>query len=291
MVEKRRAVDAVGPRTGHDVDDAARSVAEFGGIRAGQDLELAHGLLLKLLLGPPRIRSLLSKPSTIRLLATGRCPSTDSPEVSAAGSTVPAGGDAGRQRRQLDETPAVERQLLDVVRADDGGHGGLGGVDDGRAGLDPDALLDGVIPRAKTTSTSSPIRTARRSRTAGENPSCWARRSYSPGSSATTANWPSPSVVTSRTMLVARLRALIGAAASLNNVRGRLELPSLKEMEGLFVTEEGFVAEGVTSNIFWVKDGVLFTPAIETGILPGTTRAFIIECAKFAGITVNEGFY
>jgi 4-amino-4-deoxychorismate lyase len=77
----------------------------------------------------------------------------------------------------------------------------------------------------------------------------------------------------------------------LNNVRGRLELPSLKELEGLFVTKEGFVAEGVTSNVFWMKDGVLCTPAIETGILPGTTRAFIIECAKSAGISVNEGFY
>ncbi len=77
----------------------------------------------------------------------------------------------------------------------------------------------------------------------------------------------------------------------LNNVLGRLELPSLKEMEGLFLTEEGFVAEGVTSNIFWMKGGVLFTPDIKTGILPGTTRAFIIECAKSAGISVNEGFY
>ena len=52
----------------------------------------------------------------------------------------------------------------------------------------------------------------------------------------------------------------------LNNVRGRLEVPSLKELEGLFVTVEGLVAEGVTSNIFWVKNGELFTPAIETGI-------------------------
>ncbi|WP_318617517.1 aminodeoxychorismate lyase [Sporosarcina sp. YIM B06819] len=77
----------------------------------------------------------------------------------------------------------------------------------------------------------------------------------------------------------------------LNNVRGRLELPSLKDMEGLFLTNEGFVAEGVTSNIFWVKDGELFTPAIEMGILPGTTRAFIMELARSAGIVVNEGCY
>ena len=69
----------------------------------------------------------------------------------------------------------------------------------------------------------------------------------------------------------------------LNNVRGRLELPSLKELEGLFLTEEGYVAEGVTSNVFWMKDGTLFTPSIETGILPGTTRAFMIELARSVG--------
>ncbi|MBE1556148.1 aminodeoxychorismate lyase [Sporosarcina limicola] len=77
----------------------------------------------------------------------------------------------------------------------------------------------------------------------------------------------------------------------LNNVRGRLELPSLKEVEGLFVTAEGFVAEGITSNVFWMKDGELYTPAIETGVLPGTTRAYLIRLAQSIGIDVNEGFY
>ncbi len=77
----------------------------------------------------------------------------------------------------------------------------------------------------------------------------------------------------------------------LNNVGGRLELPSLKEMEGLFVTKEGFVAEGITSNVFWVKDNHLYTPSIETGILPGTTRAFILKMAKDLNMQVSEGFY
>ncbi|CAM3256759.1 aminodeoxychorismate lyase [Filibacter tadaridae] len=77
----------------------------------------------------------------------------------------------------------------------------------------------------------------------------------------------------------------------LNNVRGRLEVPSLKEVEGLFLTEEGFVAEGITSNVFWVKRGELFTPSIETGILSGTTRALVIEHAQSTGIHVNEGLY
>lgn len=77
----------------------------------------------------------------------------------------------------------------------------------------------------------------------------------------------------------------------LNNVRGRLELSSLKEFEGLFQTEEGFVAEGITSNVFWIKNGTLFTPSIETGILPGTTRTFVIGIARLLGIEVREGLY
>ena len=62
-------------------------------------------------------------------------------------------------------------------------------------------------------------------------------------------------------------------------------------MEGFFVTKEGFVAEGVTSNVFWVKDGELFTPAIETGILPGQHVHLLSSLRKSAGIVVNEGFY
>lgn len=77
----------------------------------------------------------------------------------------------------------------------------------------------------------------------------------------------------------------------LNNVGGRLELPSLKNFEGLFLTKSGHVAEGVTSNVFWVKEDCLYTPSIDTGILPGTTRAFMIKLAGRLGLKVEEGFY
>ncbi|WP_313237562.1 aminodeoxychorismate lyase [Sporosarcina ureae] len=76
-----------------------------------------------------------------------------------------------------------------------------------------------------------------------------------------------------------------------NNVKGRLELTSLKETEGLFVTSDGYVAEGITSNVFWVKQGQLYTPSLETGILPGTTRAFVIEMAGEIGLPIHEGLY
>jgi branched-chain amino acid aminotransferase len=49
----------------------------------------------------------------------------------------------------------------------------------------------------------------------------------------------------------------------------------------------GFVAEGVGANFFYEKDGKLFTPA--TGnILPGITRATVLELCDELGIEVEE---
>jgi len=76
-----------------------------------------------------------------------------------------------------------------------------------------------------------------------------------------------------------------------NNVRARLELPSLAEQEGFFLTVNGHVAEGITSNIFWASEGELFTPSLETGILAGTTRDWVIREAGTLGLRVNEGLF
>lgn len=77
----------------------------------------------------------------------------------------------------------------------------------------------------------------------------------------------------------------------LNNIDGRLELPSLKEHEGIFLTADGHIAEGVTSNIFWVKNDCLYTPSVKTGILLGTTRQVIMDLAEDVGLTVAEGLF
>lgn len=77
-----------------------------------------------------------------------------------------------------------------------------------------------------------------------------------------------------------------------NNVLARFEVPSLAQTEGLFVTRFGIVAEGITSNIFWVKKRVLYTPSLSTGILNGITRRQVIMLAKELEMEVREGeFY
>jgi branched-chain amino acid aminotransferase len=47
--------------------------------------------------------------------------------------------------------------------------------------------------------------------------------------------------------------------------------------EALLVRSDGVVLEGPTCSIFWVRDGRLRTPALETGILASITRRVILE--------------
>ncbi len=76
-----------------------------------------------------------------------------------------------------------------------------------------------------------------------------------------------------------------------NNIAAKRELGTDPGKEGIFLTADGYLAEGVTSSLFWVKDGKLFTPMIETGILEGITRQFILRLAGRLGIPVEEGMY
>lgn len=51
---------------------------------------------------------------------------------------------------------------------------------------------------------------------------------------------------------------------------------------------EEIVTEGSSSNIYGIKDGVLYTHLANNLILNGITRQVIIKCAAEIGLTVNE---
>ena len=53
----------------------------------------------------------------------------------------------------------------------------------------------------------------------------------------------------------------------------------------------GHVAEAGAAAIFWVKNEVLFTPALETGCVAGVRRAQVIRAAKKAGVECYEGLF
>ncbi len=56
--------------------------------------------------------------------------------------------------------------------------------------------------------------------------------------------------------------------------------------EALLVGSDGTVLEGPTCSVFWVRDGRLQTPALETGILASITRRVILET-----LPVEEGSF
>ena len=47
--------------------------------------------------------------------------------------------------------------------------------------------------------------------------------------------------------------------------------------EAVRLNEHGHIVSACMANIFWLSEGTLFTPALSTGCLPGTTREFILE--------------
>lgn len=75
------------------------------------------------------------------------------------------------------------------------------------------------------------------------------------------------------------------------NIQAKLEANHVGAGEGLMLTEDGHVAECTGDNVFFVKDGVVNTPAAHLGILEGITRATAIEVLKEMGIEVNIGVF
>lgn len=81
---------------------------------------------------------------------------------------------------------------------------------------------------------------------------------------------------------------LIKSNNLLNNALAMQEAHRRGAFEGVMRNFKGELAECTTSNLFVVKDGVVLTPPITAGLLPGITRAFLFEVGAEAGIPVRE---
>jgi branched-chain amino acid aminotransferase len=58
--------------------------------------------------------------------------------------------------------------------------------------------------------------------------------------------------------------------------------------EAILCSATGSIAEGATSNVFFVAQEVLCTPGLEVGILDGVTRGKVLELARGAGLRMRE---
>jgi branched-subunit amino acid aminotransferase/4-amino-4-deoxychorismate lyase len=62
----------------------------------------------------------------------------------------------------------------------------------------------------------------------------------------------------------------------LANIRAKRAAQAAGFDEALFITPAGIVIEGATTNVFAVRDGLVFTPPLASGILPGIARAEVL---------------
>jgi branched-chain amino acid aminotransferase len=87
-------------------------------------------------------------------------------------------------------------------------------------------------------------------------------------------------------------QSVISSMKSINylmNVMARMDAAAKGLDETVLLNDEGYVAEGGGSNLFFVREERLVTPNLKSGIIPGVTREVVIELAEGLGIPVTEG--
>ncbi|RQG92862.1 aminodeoxychorismate lyase [Natrarchaeobius halalkaliphilus] len=77
------------------------------------------------------------------------------------------------------------------------------------------------------------------------------------------------------------------ARAELAGSTGSVDAPD----EALMLDLDDSVAEGATSNLFFVRDGTLHTPSTDGPVLPGITRDIVLELARECDLPLEEGRY
>lgn len=77
----------------------------------------------------------------------------------------------------------------------------------------------------------------------------------------------------------------------LNSILARLELRGTEADEAIVQSVDGLLAEGATSNLFFVDEERLYTPSESVPLLPGITRNVVLELADEAGVPVETGAY
>lgn len=77
--------------------------------------------------------------------------------------------------------------------------------------------------------------------------------------------------------------------SSLDLLLARREAAAFNVDHAILLNDDDLVAEGSSTNVFYARDGRLFTPAEHCGILPGVTRAVVLkELAPSLGVVAQE---
>ncbi len=75
----------------------------------------------------------------------------------------------------------------------------------------------------------------------------------------------------------------------LNNILAKREAIAAGVFDSILLNWEQHLTECTVSNLFFVTDGCLRTPAVECGLLDGITRMIVIQLARERRIPIKEG--
>ncbi len=75
----------------------------------------------------------------------------------------------------------------------------------------------------------------------------------------------------------------------LNNVLAKMEANRAGAADALMLNPMGYLTECTTSNFFFVREGRVLTPSLDSGILSGITRQETMRLARENGVLVEEG--
>ncbi len=67
-----------------------------------------------------------------------------------------------------------------------------------------------------------------------------------------------------------------------------MEAKRLGFAEGIGLSTDGTVSEGAGENLFLIRNGVIYTPAIANSILQGITRDSVVQLARAHGFEIRE---
>jgi branched-subunit amino acid aminotransferase/4-amino-4-deoxychorismate lyase len=84
------------------------------------------------------------------------------------------------------------------------------------------------------------------------------------------------------------LSSRIKSISYLDNILAKKEAVINGFDEAILLNSKSLVAEGAISNIFVVKNNMIYTPPIEDGALPGITRYVILNELKIKDIQIVE---
>lgn len=88
--------------------------------------------------------------------------------------------------------------------------------------------------------------------------------------------------------------ALHTGKKTLNYLESALAMEEAKQRgcsDAVLLDDLGRVSETAVSNIFWIKQSLVFTPALFTGALPGIMRQEVLNLCKRLGIRTVQGGY